>query len=416
MTQVRLNCTLGRTHVPTGLRSQLAYVLLEVAPTAALAELQMPLNFCLVLDHSGSMGDEAKLDSVKTATKLILDEMQPHDVVSVVVFDDKVQVVVPAQAATDLDGLKAQVDAIQEGGGTAISLGLSTGMGELRKNFSGQRVNQLLMLTDGQTWGDEEKCRALATQAGAQGICITALGLGQDWNRQLLDDIAGQSKGHSDYLATPQDVLAAFRQALQSARGSVVRNAVALLRLVQGVTPQAVYRVVPLISNLGLHVLSDRDIQVELGDLDKAAGQTLLVELLLPERPAGTYRVAQAEVSYDVPAQQIVAEKVRQDIMLTYTDDTGLTQQYDPRVMNLAEKVTAFKLQTRALSDIEAGDVAGATQKLRAAATRLLEMGDQELAQAMLQEAQNLEQQGQMSQAGELHISYETRKLTQKLD
>jgi Ca-activated chloride channel family protein len=77
--------------------------------------------------------------------------------------------------------------------------------------------------------------------------------------------------------------------------------------------------------------------------------------------------------------------------------------------------VTAFKLQTRALEEARLGNVAGATQKLRAAATRLLELGEEDLAQAALQEAENLETQGAMSSAGTKKLRYETRKLTQKL-
>jgi Ca-activated chloride channel family protein len=63
------------------------------------------------------------------------------------------------------------------------------------------------------------------------------------------------------------------------------------------------------------------------------------------------------------------------------TTDQALTQQLNPQVMNIVEKVTAFKLQTRALDDIEAGNVVGATQKLQGAVTRLLNSGESELAQ-----------------------------------
>jgi Ca-activated chloride channel family protein len=83
--------------------------------------------------------------------------------------------------------------------------------------------------------------------------------------------------------------------------------------------------------------------------------------------------------------------------------------------MNIVEKVTAFKLQTRALEEAKMGNVSGASQKLRAAATRLLEMGEEDLAQSALEEAENLEKSGQMSARGTKKLRYETRKLTQRL-
>jgi Ca-activated chloride channel family protein len=79
--------------------------------------------------------------------------------------------------------------------------------------------------------------------------------------------------------------------------------------------------------------------------------------------------------------------------------------------MNYVEKATMFKLQTRALQASEAGDVAAATRNLRAAATRLLNMGETELAQAAEREAQLLETNGRMSPAGTKKLVYDTRRL-----
>jgi Ca-activated chloride channel family protein len=196
---------------------------------------------------------------------------------------------------------------------------------------------------------------------------------------------------------------------------TVVQNAQVVLRLASGVTPRQVWQVLPMISNLGYRPLSDRDVQVELGELEKGQPRSLLVELLITPRPAGSYRIAQAEVNYDVPGLKLSGEKVKADILLDFTADAAKAKQYQPEVMNIVEKVTAFKLQTRALEEAKMGNVAGASQKLRAAATRLLEMGEDELAQSALDEAENLEKSGQMSAHGTKKLRYETRKLTQRL-
>jgi Ca-activated chloride channel family protein len=79
--------------------------------------------------------------------------------------------------------------------------------------------------------------------------------------------------------------------------------------------------------------------------------------------------------------------------------------------MNSVEKATAFKLQTRALQASMVGDVANATRNLRAAATRLLNMGETDLADAAENEAKLLESKGQMSPAGTKKLAFETRKL-----
>ena len=415
--EVQLTVQTNKTTFPASGGQQLVYVLIEALPTGAVANIQMPLNFSLVLDHSGSMSG-SKLANLKEAAKLAIDQMGPQDLVSIVIFDDKVKVVAPGQPVTDPAGLKRQIERIRDGGGTEMSRGMRKGLEELRKGLSPDRVSRMLLLTDGETFGDEDVCRQLAAEAGGEGIPITALGLGEEWNEQLLDDIAEASGGTSDFIpeGRPDVILNTFERQVRMAQATVVQNAQMILRLVPGVMPRAVWRVTPLIAKLGHRALSDRDVQVTLGDMDREQGQSVLVEMLVPPRRPGTYRIAQAEVSYDVVATGLVGEKVKTDVILGFTADPAQAMQTNPYVMNIIEKVTAHKLQTRALDEAAVGNIAGATQKLRAAATRLLELGEEELAQTALEEAERLERGEGLSAKGTKKLRYETRKLTQKLE
>jgi Ca-activated chloride channel family protein len=415
--EVGLTVQTNKATFPATGGQQLAYVLIEAMPTSAVAHVQMPLNFGLALDHSGSMSG-AKLDNLKEAAKLAVDQMGPQDLASIVIFDDKVKVIAPCQPVTDAISLRHQIDGIRDGGGTEMSRGMRKGLEELKKGLGPERVSRMLLLTDGETFGDEDVCRRLASEAGGQSIPIAALGLGEEWNEELLDDIAKASDGISDFIpeGKPDVVLGTFERQVQAAQATVVQNAEMILRLVPGVMPRAVWRVTPLIAKLGHRALSDRDVQITLGDMDREQGQSVLVEMLIPPRRPGTYRIAQAEVSYDVAATGLVGEKVKDDVILGFTADPAQAMQSNPYVLNIVEKVTAHKLQTRALDEAAVGNVAGATQKLRAAATRLLELGEGELAQTALEEAERLERGEGLSAGGTKKLRYETRKLTQKLD
>jgi Ca-activated chloride channel family protein len=415
--EVSLSVQTNKSQFPATVERQLAYVLIEAKPTEAVANVQMPLNFSLVLDHSGSMSG-SKLSSMKQAARLALDQMNAQDVVSIVIFDDKVKVVAPSQPVADKEALRRQIDGIRDGGGTEMSRGMRKGLEELRKGHGPDRISQMLLLTDGETFGDEDECRQLAVDAQGQGVTITALGLGLEWNEQLLDDIGTASGGSSDFIpeGQPDVILHTFRQQVHLAQSTVVQNAEMVLRLVTGVMPRTVWRVTPMIARLGHRALSDRDVQVTLGDMDAQQGQSVLAEMLLPPRQPGNYRIAQAEVSYDVMIKGLSGEKVKTDVVLGFTADPAQAQAINPYVMNIVEKVTAHKLQTRALDEAAVGNIAGATQKLRAAATRLLELGEDDLAQTALDEAQRLESGGTLSAKGTKKLRYETRKLTQKLD
>src|SRR5690606_18460742 len=117
-------------------------------------------------------------------------KMSSQDLVSIIVFDDKVDTLVSNQPVTDLGRLQAQVDKIGDRGGTTMSLGMRRGLDELKKGLRPDRVSRMVLLTDGETYGDEEACKNIATECGRAGIGITAFGLGEDWNSALLDAIA----------------------------------------------------------------------------------------------------------------------------------------------------------------------------------------------------------------------------------
>lgn len=409
---ITLTCTWGRAPLPVTGAPQLAYLLVEAAPTAPPA-VAVPLNFCLVLDRSGSM-QGAKLESMKAAARRLIDTLTPEDVVAIVIYDDQVQTLVPATPAADKAALLAAVDTIVESGGTAMSLGMQAGQVELQKHAGADRIGHMLLLTDGQTWGDEEVCRSIAQSLGAAGVRITALGLGAEWNERLLDDLADVTGGTSDYIAEPTQIESFFQRAVRSAQGTAATEARLLLRLVKEATPRAVHRATPTIANLGYQPIGESEVAVKLGDMVYGQVNSVVIDMMLPARSAGSFRVAQAELHF-VPVGQSAPQVVKQDVLLSFSADAAALA-YDPRVMNLVEKVTAFKLQTRALAEAEVGNVAGATQKLRAAATRLLDLGELELAAKTTEQAEALEQGGGLSAESQKELKYATRRLTQKLE
>jgi len=169
--EVTLAHQLGKDFMPVTGGSQVAYVLLEAKPTEMMAQVRMPLNFAIVLDHSGSMRG-AKLKNVKEAVKMVINRMEPSDYISVVIFDDTAQVIIPSMQANDPIGMSAAIDRIPDAGGTTMSLGMMQGLNELRRWNIPNAVKRMILLTDGVTYGDTDRCRQLARDAAAGGISI----------------------------------------------------------------------------------------------------------------------------------------------------------------------------------------------------------------------------------------------------
>jgi Ca-activated chloride channel homolog len=405
--EVTLAHEVGKDFMPVTGGSQVAYALVEAKPTEMMAQVRMPLNFALVLDHSGSMKG-AKLRNVKEAVKMVIDRLEPTDYVSVVIFDDTSQVVIPSLPANDKPGMKATIDQIRDAGGTTMSLGMIQGLNELRRWNIPNAVNRMILLTDGVTYGDSDRCRQLARDAAAAGIAIYPLGIGADWDEDLLDSIGQLSGGMpAEFIRDPSDALSIFEQQLQSAVDVAIRNATLILRLPVGVSAKKAVKVLPIISDLGQSVLSDRQVVIPLGDLEKDKPQSVLVELLIDPRPAGLFRIAQAELSYDVPITNLVGERIRDDIKVTFTTDANQAAPVNAYVMNMAEKANAHRLVTRVLDEYKR--TGKATTRLAPNVTRVL---DEETQAALAQ----INQGQQISQEQVKSIGNKTRKLTQRLD
>jgi Ca-activated chloride channel homolog len=405
--EVTLAHQVGKEFMPVTGGSQLAYVLLEARPTEMMAQVRMPLNFALVLDHSGSMKG-AKLKNVKEAVKMVIDRLEPTDYVSVVIFDDTSQVIIPSMPSNDKPGMKAAIDQIRDAGGTTMSLGMIQGLNELRRWNIPHAINRMILLTDGVTYGDSERCRQLARDAAAAGISIYPLGIGSDWDEDLLDNIGQLSGGMpAEFIRDPADALSIFEQQIQSAVDVAIRNATLIVRLPVGVAPKKAVKVLPIISDLGQSVLSDRQIIVPLGDLEKDKPQSVLLELMIDPRPAGLFRIAQAELTYDVPITGLVSEGIRDDIKVTFTTDPNQSAAVNATVMNFAEKANAHRLVTRVLDEYKR--TGKATTRLAPNVTRVLD----EETQAALEQ---INQGQQISQEQVKSIGNKTRKLTQRLD
>jgi Ca-activated chloride channel family protein len=415
--ELSIQSTLSRSTVPVMTVEQLVYCLLEMRPVEVAGGVPLPLNLCLVLDRSGSMGG-SKMDNLREATTLVIDLLQPQDYLAVIFFNSRHEVVFPSRQISDearRAELKSRVAGLKASGGTNMAPAMEAGLEELRKNMApggggpGGQVNRMVLLTDGIT-EKEKRCLEQAEQAGRIGVPITALGIGTDWNDKLMQAIGSRSGGDADYIDSPESIRSHFARAVQQMQAVVLRNAGITVRPALGINVRTIYRVHPLISRLDTTPGADRAAGALLGDLEREHGQTVLVEFVVPSRPPGAYRIAQIDVEYDVPRTALLKQRAVLDVLLSYSHDPAAVSPPNPTVMNIVEKVSAFKLQTRALEDLEAGNIPAATQKLQGALTHLLNQGDTQLAAIVRTELTNLEKGRTISPEGRKTIRFESGK------
>jgi Ca-activated chloride channel family protein len=411
---IALNGLFNKNQVPYLNQHQLLYALLEIRPqgTAARqggAPARLPLNFSLILDKSGSMSG-VKIEHLRHAVAWMLNQLRAEDFVSIVAFNSETELLVPTTRATEVSALLSAVERLKAGGGTRMGKALRTGLEQVEPQIRRDRISRLILLTDGQTYNDEDECREIASAAGHRDVPLVALGLGTDWNEELLEALAQRSgeMGYADLIRRPDEVATIFQE-VYGRMQVVAQDLLLRLLMVQGMEARRVWQVTPLIRDISLRSIQGSTVAIRLPDVEEG-GAAFLVEILLPPRPVGRYRLAQAEVSYTVPAAVEEEQKARVDMIATVTADAAAAREVNGHVMNIVERVTAHRLQTQALDEAAMGNIASATRKLRAAHTRLLDQGETELAQTALEEAERLERGEGLSNEGRKTIKLQSRK------
>lgn len=403
-----LETQISRPILPAIPEEQIVYMLFDIKPAQSLAKAQrLPLNLCLVIDRSTSM-QGTRLEQVKSAASQLIDSLNADDSLGIVSFSDRADVVWQNQYLTDTVRAKSRLSSIQASGGTEILKGLEFGMRELELRRRQQSINHLILLTDGQTYGDEEECLELATRAKESNIGISAMGIGEDWNDKLLDGLASKSGGVSHYIASAAEVVAIMKDRLHGLTSLYGDELLLHVRLAEGSQLRGAYSLTPYIQRSNI----DDSQSLTIGALEADSTITGLLEIVIKEQRPGEHRILQLELVGNVPALERYGERVRKDVTFTFSADAPDQQVVPAALLNALAKITIFQMQESAWNSLDEGDVAAATQRLETMATRLLDLGEHKLARAALLEAGRLARSGHLSPGGQKTIKYGTRSLS----
>lgn len=399
---------LSRTQLSSLYPEQLLYLMCEIRPAGAAESKRLPLNLCLVIDRSTSM-QGARLENVKRAAYQIVEDLGQDDVLAVVAFSDRAEVVLPSTQGVNPALARAKIASILPSGGTEMLQGLQLGLEELEKHHGSNTISHLILLTDGQTYGDEDECVALARVAGERNIGITSLGIGEDWNDKLLDEVAAQSGGVTAYISSPGQVQSLLRQRVHGLGAVVARQLSLEFNCAEGVRVESLYRALPFVERLSIS-----EGTVRLGSLQVDEPIVIVAEVGVSTRPPGEHRLLRFELTADVVGTGQRKEKLREDISCNFLPEPAEEPVPGP-LLQVLSKVTIYRMQERAWEALEQGNVKDATHKLEMIATRLLDMGETGLARAAMLEAGRITQGEQPTSKGRKELKYGTRGLLTSL-
>ncbi len=306
-----------RSSIAVAGESAASYALIKLIPSGDSSTNSLPslpLNIGLVLDVSGSMYEDdglgvSRLERVQEAALAAIAKLKPEDTLSVAAFAHEAQVVLPPTRLADFAAIEDAVRRIDsfgvDPGGTAMDQGVARGMEEVKKNVGSGRINQVVVLTDGETT-QAETCRTLAQQARDQKIRLTLLGVGIEWNAELLKDMARRSEGRWCYIdaSQAQEAGRVFHREFDRLSATAFTNVEFQIRPARGVRIKRLRQVVPEITDVQLEEREDRRLAAQLGALEKDQARRYILEMSLPRRPDGRYVIAQMEITYDLGVGQ----------------------------------------------------------------------------------------------------------------
>jgi len=322
-----------------------------------------PLNLAVVLDKSGSMTG-AKLEKAKQAAMLVVDRLAPNDVFSLVIYSDEARVLVPAQRVEDKEALRARIEGIEAGGSTALYAGVKTGARQIQEYFSSKRINRVILLSDGLANvgpSSTHDLRGLGHELAESGIAVTTIGVGDDYNEDLMAGLAEASDANYYYVRDTEKLPEIFAKELGELLTVAAREIRIEITCPDGVKP------------IGFIGRSERfenqRASVNLSQFTLGQGRYLFLRCLVT-RPEP--EVARVKVSYTDELDNGSEQSTSGVVKIRYTDEQTVADRSINSAVN-AEKVLVLTAEAKdeAIAQADAGHYRQAAATL-AAQSRVL--------------------------------------------
>jgi len=357
--QLRLEAVLGQPTMLAG-EKQVAY--LQVGLTGFKLPYdgeRAPVNIAIVIDKSGSMGGE-KIAKAKEAAIMAIGRLNSRDIISVVTYDSNVNVLVPATKVSDKEMIFSRIRAIKAGGSTALYGGVSKGGQEIKKFLTRNRVNRLILLSDGLANVGPQTPAELGCLGASlinEGISVTTIGLGLGYNEDLMTQLAYKSDGGHYFAENASDLAAVFDSEFGEALSVVAQEIQIKIKCSPDIRP------IRLLGREGK--INGQNIEVFINQLYSEHEKFIMLEVEVPATAKDTNRkIAVVDVTYS-NLKTHTTDKLNRRVKAAFSNSKELIEQRtNCKVMANVVELIATERNELALEFRDKGKIKEARQLL----------------------------------------------------
>ncbi len=342
-------------------KTQTVYLKIGLTGFALATHHQRPAaNIAIVLDRSGSMRG-VKILRAKDAAIMALDTLSDKDIASVITYSDGVEVILPAARVRDKRELFTTIRNIRASGSTALFAGVSKGADEVRRFFDENRINRVILLSDGQANVGPRTPHELGELGQAlarEGISVTTIGLGLGYNEDLMTELAARSGGNHAFVESPEQLAQIFQSEFSDLMSVVGQDARIRIQVQPGIRPVRV-----LGHKARIH---GQQVEVTINQIHSKQQKYVIVEL---EVPATGHNRSLPLATVTANYKNTVSKKretVSDKVAVRFDDSNEKVRQgINNKVMSAAVELIAIKKRALAIKLRDQGKVLEARKVLR---------------------------------------------------
>jgi Ca-activated chloride channel homolog len=346
-----------------------------------------PVNVAIVLDKSGSMSGN-KIEKAKEAAVAAIGRLNSNDIVSIVTYDSTVAVVVPATKVSDKRSIIEKIQSIQAGGSTALFGGVSKGAQEVRKFIGLERVNRIILLSDGLANvgpSSPSELGSLGASLAKEEISVTTIGVGLDYNEDLMTKLAYKSDGNHYFAEHATELADIFNNEFGQVLSVVAQEIRLEIKCARGVRP------IRLLGRTGF--ISGKTAVVSLNNLYSEHEKFALLEVEIePEAADSTRTLATVNASYrNMKTQTTDRLEGTADVVFCKSSST-VEKQTNKKLMVDVVKLVAAENNDLVITLRDKGDIRGAQKAAESNEAYInineVRFGSQALAQELINQKQ----------------------------